>query len=458
MIVVNPNSNTVTDVNVGSDEWPTLTINGCTPGNTLFAAISYDDTALDAVPPAPTGWLLDSSHAQIAGPSTFPIGFAVYRMPIAKKGTNVFATAPTAGNHSGFYFGAIIFEVTPLILDKAPASVSAEADTVTGPNTGTLSTAVEFALGICGGNESGFPGIPTTPVGWTSLFGDNTAVATLVCYQITAATTALNPTWTSAGCDIMVAGVCTYIDSSPTYVVQEENETINAPTSISQTFDNVTGAGTSIVVALAGLFGPGNIPIITDDKANTYTLAYWYDTGAQRQAGIFWCKNPVAGVSDITINNGSAQIYGLVSIQEVVGITGVDQTTHGLLTGTPGTCTATMSASESVAYDYVIGAISTGNFSSNTGIDDPPAGYNSLGAYQDDSGIAGAGICFRVSPFTTADSIVWNVTEGTVGDPGVLVSFKGPGGTPLLPLPRVGRRRNTRQGGNVMGLNVKEWF
>jgi hypothetical protein len=241
---------------------------------------------------------------------------------------------------------------------------------------------------------------------------------------------------------------------SPTVKVQDANASINASQSSDLSFGAPTGSGTSIVVAVGGLFGGGVVsPTITDDKGNTYVLVYLSDL-AFRQAAVYWCQNPTAGVVKVSLANVD-QVYGLWSIQEVLGLTGTDQAAEAAVTGTPASCTVTMSAPDSSPNDYVVGVLSTGNGSADTGIQDPPTGYISLGAFQNDNNIAGVGICYRINASDLTDSVEWSVDQGTEGDPGILVSFSGH--SAAVPLP--GRRkRSVRQGGNVMGLDVKEWF
>jgi hypothetical protein len=214
MIIFNPNNNLVSSTDGGSGAaWPTtlMTISGCSAGNTLFAVLSFSSVSGglgDAPPPAPSGWILDSGVAT-AGTAGAPIGVGIYRKASAASGANSFSPVAPGGT-SPFFWTAALFEVTALALDEAPPGVSSSAATLSGPNTGTLSNAVEFALGVCGANQDGAPVVPAVPSGFTSAFGETAAVAIQAAFQITSTTTAINPSWSSAGSLSMAAAITTY--------------------------------------------------------------------------------------------------------------------------------------------------------------------------------------------------------------------------------------------------------
>jgi hypothetical protein len=81
---------------------------------------------------------------------------------------------------------------------------------LSGPNTGTLSNAVEFALGVCGANQAGTPAVPVVPSGFTSAFGETSNVSLQAAFQITSTTSAINPSWSSPDSVSMAAVVTTY--------------------------------------------------------------------------------------------------------------------------------------------------------------------------------------------------------------------------------------------------------
>lgn len=224
MINYNPNSNLVSSTDGGSGaSWPGTmeTITGCTAGNTLLAVLGFvntGNTSGTAPPSAPAGWVLDSNVDTGGNPSAL-IGFGIYRKSAAASGSNAFA--PSAPASTGpYYWTLALFEVTPLALDKSPAGVIAAAVTLTGPNTGTLSAAIEFAVAGCAADNTSSLDIPSLPTGFTTAYSANTSLGFQSCYQITSATTALNPSWSCANAFSMAAGIVTYTDASGSAPVQ----------------------------------------------------------------------------------------------------------------------------------------------------------------------------------------------------------------------------------------------
>jgi hypothetical protein len=221
-IVFNPNANVVTADQASQASPLALTINGCTAGNTLFLAVCWIDTSsvTGLTPPAaPAGFVTDVS-INSAGTSGEAVSVVLYRAASIASGTHAVSLPFTSGAGQGtspYFWEAALFETTPVALDKAPAAVSGTTTSLTGPNTGTLSSAVEFAVALCGANSSTSAGIPSLPTGFTSILGGNASAAGIggrIAQQITAVNTALNPSWTASSAQAMAAIVATYTDAS----------------------------------------------------------------------------------------------------------------------------------------------------------------------------------------------------------------------------------------------------
>ena len=266
-IVFNPNSNSVTVSGVAGAGPITATINGCTAGNTLLLAVTSTDSPASvgiAPPTAPAGWTRDSFTNSLGGTSK-ALWVAVYRKT-ASAGSNSFSAAFSSGTSPYYWIGSLT-EVTPLALDKAPTPVSSATTSLTGPNTGTLSSATEFVLGICGSDDPTLIVVPTLPAGFTTILGSTgggTNIAVLTAYQITSATTAINPTWTSTSSDILVAAITTYTDAAaPVITVQPTQQ--SAASGSTATFA-VTATGTG---SLSYLWY--NNGVSTGGTASSYT-------------------------------------------------------------------------------------------------------------------------------------------------------------------------------------------
>jgi hypothetical protein len=219
-IVFNPNANLVTADAASAASPLSLTINGCT--GTVFLALAWGDSsaATGLTPPAaPSGFVVDATINQ-SGTNTQAISVVLYRKPTLTAGTLAVSLPFSSGAGQGtspYFWEAALFETTPVSLDKAPAAVSTNTAALTGPNTGTLTQPVEFAIALCGSNGGVTPGIPNLPAGFTSILGGNASgagIAGRIAQQITSVNTALNPSWTSTSATSMAAIVATYADAS----------------------------------------------------------------------------------------------------------------------------------------------------------------------------------------------------------------------------------------------------
>jgi hypothetical protein len=213
-ITYNPNANKQSTTFSGTSA--ALTIASVTAGNTLLCAVQWADSAGTTGLAAPatvtdsTGqtWTAEVVQAT-GGAATSGIGALIYRLFNANAGSHTVTFTPSGGT-SPYIGDMALFEVTPLALDKHPAAVNSTSGTgITGPNTGTLTNAIEFALSVCGIDAGS--GSINTPTGFTSIqnSGDGS-----INFQITSTTTALNPAYTSTGGDSAQAAIATYTDAS----------------------------------------------------------------------------------------------------------------------------------------------------------------------------------------------------------------------------------------------------
>lgn len=214
-LVFNPNGNIATNTGNGVASPITVTINAVTPGNTLYVALTWTDSAgalALASPAAPTGYITDASSATV-GTSGEGVGLVVYRRSAAPGGTNAISIPISVGT-SPYFWAITAFETTPSVLDKHPTPVSSATSSLTGPSTGTLTQPVEFAIALCGAASSVATGIPVLPAGFTSIFSNTlNGLAIQAAQQITSVTTALNPSWTSTNAISMVAIVLTFTEA-----------------------------------------------------------------------------------------------------------------------------------------------------------------------------------------------------------------------------------------------------
>lgn len=220
-ILFNPNANLVT-IDFAAHATPlAATINGCTALNTIFLGFAWIDqgsTVGLSPPAAPAGFVIDASINSLGVSGQSAISAVLYRAASVAAGSHAISLPFTGIGSAPYYWEGALFETTPVTLDKAPAPVFNNTTSVTGPNTGILSNAVELAIALCGADSSvTTPGIPSLPTGFTSIFGGNasgTGISGRIAQQITVNGAALNPSWTSTSADAMAALVATYADAS----------------------------------------------------------------------------------------------------------------------------------------------------------------------------------------------------------------------------------------------------
>jgi len=190
----------------------------------------------------------------------------------------------------------------------------------------------------------------------------------------------------------------------------------------------------SIIIEIA-VRGNSNAPAsftITDNMANTYTQRQFLrDTGDQRVAAIYDCIGATAGVTSITVapDTLTTRMMGCIAIQEVNGITAIDQSAQGTYSTSP--LTLTTGVVDTGNADFVAAAISVGSNKTAQGISDPPSGYISAAANQNDNGTSsGSGeCCYRFNTSAVTDSVTWAVTGGGLaGDPAVIASYHSTSG------------------------------
>ena len=341
-ITYNPNNNAVQISGVASGGPMAATITGCTAGNTLLCAVTFTDNAgtlgLPA-PNAPPGWVIDSSSV-VTG--TIPILVVVYRTT-AVAGTNTFSTAFVIGT-SPFYWNGSLVEVTPLAIDKAPAPVFSATTSLTGPNTGTLSSANEFVFAVCGNDIAGTPVIPSLPTGFTSILASNntnTNIGVRTAYQIVSATTAINPTWTVATGGTTFAAVTTYKEGAPAIVVQEAVISDHAGTArttyTSNGFASAATVGSAIEVWIitSGTTSPTSV---VDSAGQTYVLQQTttYFSGFNRFSVYVKTSNASATTLAITVTWPSNVTYAAIWQREIKGVSGIQGSAINTQT-TPGT-------------------------------------------------------------------------------------------------------------------------
>jgi hypothetical protein len=132
------------------------------------------------------------------------VGTFCYYLPNCNSGTH---NLTINGDGAGYgIYGLAIIEVSGLptssSLDKTNStnSTTANITTLSSGSTGTLSAASELVIaGITVYDVSEATAGISTPAGFTQLLAINSGSTSQICqysYQITAATTALNPNWT----------------------------------------------------------------------------------------------------------------------------------------------------------------------------------------------------------------------------------------------------------------------
>jgi hypothetical protein len=200
---------------------------------------------------------------------------------------------------------------------------------------------------------------------------------------------------------------------------------------------SATQSGNSIIITMAIEGGATKYTgaTIADDKSNTYlSTDIFTSTAAFHTAAIFYCLAPTSGVTSVTVTptGGSGGVFGVIAVQEVSGLTGLDKHAGG---NAPGLSPMTLnnSATNTGAADFVTTAIAIGNSAANIGLSNPPTGYTISAISQNDQTDAGGGCAYRINSSAVQDSVTWAATSWEPGDPAVIASFTSAGAsTPVL--------------------------
>lgn len=204
----------------------TATITGVTAGNHLVAmfATRRQATAAGAIPTTGltgAGWTIAEAPNSVGNANSSSAAVLIAHKEGAAAGSH---SAPVSGLPSFSNLEGIIAEFSGIAssssLDKHNhnASSSFQSSGTTG-TTSTLTNATELAVcvGTAWDGNGDISGISTAPSGWTSLANtqtsdENTDVAWFCAYLLTAATTALNPSFSWAGSTApWAAAISTYL-------------------------------------------------------------------------------------------------------------------------------------------------------------------------------------------------------------------------------------------------------
>jgi hypothetical protein len=160
----------------------------------------------------------------------------------------------------------------------------------------------------------------TVPCG---VWGDTEVTGT------SANTVTYNANFTSGGTNSYTPWSFVYSES--TAVIQSKQGSVgSSAATLTATFAATTAAGSTIVVCAPIKASTSSaILSVTDDKGNTYLGAIgttYIAQGSQfGKSAIFYCLNPVAGVSVVTLNTSTGTLFGSITAIELIGQAVFDQ-------------------------------------------------------------------------------------------------------------------------------------
>jgi hypothetical protein len=197
----------------------TISLGGVAQGNTLRVIGSYHNFGGGATLPTVADslgqtWQVANTPAS-ASDGGQPAGLVTYFLPNANAGTHTLTWAVDGLGGAVYVCAMLEFtgEGTSVSVDRTNSTTNntGGVSTISSGTTGTLNAAVEVVLaGFAEFDNTGSTTANPTdpPAGFTSILVINNSVpqnqAVEFCYQITSATTALNPSWSWT----QVAEVC----------------------------------------------------------------------------------------------------------------------------------------------------------------------------------------------------------------------------------------------------------
>lgn len=200
---------------------------------------------------------------------------------------------------------------------------------------------------------------------------------------------------------------------------------------------SLTGVtGSSYLLAIIG-FTPssGNnalsFPIPTDSSGQTWPAALVslpsLNSPDSSGAQAFGLAGAIAGTHTLTFNNSTPSAYNFAALFEISGVGGVDQAvgaqTPDHNSTTLAVTTGTLAQATELAIAFMT-CFDTIGSTTNMGITDPPSGFTSIQAYQNESTNNPGQISSKTTAATTALSPSWAWTNGGAGS-AIIVTFQG---------------------------------
>ena len=293
----------VSTPNSGSTSDAVGTITGITAGNGILVCVSTSVNITSVTESTGSTPILLKAQTCTDAP-TFQ--GALYFIPNVTGGSHTVTANFGSNSNANIVLQEVSGLFTPTV-DKT-AGNGGFSSTINTGSTGTLTQAVELAIALATNCNSNFTA--TKPSGWTQIAGSSYqgSGGFSLIYQVTAATTALNPAWTTPGGNYEMTNVIATLipgaaPPAATLTTPTPSGTLSTAFSATPGATTNTSGGTGYcVVTTSSLSGVTAAQVKAGQNAAGSTTGVFSSTGPIAATGAF-VLNAVTGLSASTTYN-----------------------------------------------------------------------------------------------------------------------------------------------------------